>query len=55
MICRMINVFLYARSSGFGAESYSRFLATSISVFKAVAPNGDVVCGPLEFDGNAFT
>ena len=55
MIYRMINVFLYARSSGFGTESYGRFLAPSIRIFKAVAPNGNVVCGPLEFDGNAFT
>ena len=55
MIYRMINVFLYARSSGFGTESYGRFLAPSIRIFKAVAPNGNVVCGSLEFDGNAFT
>ena len=55
MVHRMVNVFLYARSNRFGTESYGRFLAPSIRIFKAVAPNRNVVCGPVEFDGNAFT
>ena len=51
----VIGVFLYARSSRFGAESYGRVFTAPIRVFKAVAQKGNIVRGALEFNGNAFS